>query len=234
MSPWTGRRRRRRGHVGRAWLLAACAPPSECRARGELRASAVEMHWFEKWAVNSFSRFYLRSYLLPRLLALLEAPLKGRGLALGPGVGRETLALAEKFPEPTLTGVDCDPDQVERARHNLASRPALSPRVTFHRGDATTLSFPAGTFDFAYELNVLHHIRDYRSAIREVHRVLKPGGRFFLQDLSRHFFLPGLRQLFPPESLFTRAELVQQLAAAGFTVETAAGRAVVFLRARRR
>ncbi|MBI4608957.1 MAG: class I SAM-dependent methyltransferase [Candidatus Rokubacteria bacterium] len=192
------------------------------------------MHWFEKWAVNSFSGLYLRWYLLPRLLALMDAPLRGRGLALGPGVGWETLALAEKFPEATLIGVDYDPDQVERARRNLAGRPVLAHRVAFGQGDATALSFPAETFDFAYELNVLHHIRDYAAAIGEVHRALKPGGRFFLQDLSRRFFLPGLRHLFPPESLFTRVELVRELGAAGFDVEAETGRAILFIRARRR
>jgi len=96
------------------------------------------------------------------------------------------------------------------------------------------LSFPAATFDFAYELNVLHHIEGYSAAIREVHRVLRPGAPFFIQDLSRHFFVPGLRQLFPPESLFTRAELVAELAGARFIVEEARGRAIVFVRARRR
>jgi ubiquinone/menaquinone biosynthesis C-methylase UbiE len=194
----------------------------------------MEMRWFEKWAVNSFSGIYLRWYLLPRLLALMDGPLRGKGLALGPGVGWETLALAERFPRTTLVGVDYDPDQVERARRNLAGYPALSARVAFQQGDASALSFPAETFDFAYELNVLHHVRDYPAAIREVRRVLKPGGRFFLQDLSRHFLLPGLRQLFPPESLFTRAELVWQLEAAGFGVEVAKGQAIIFLRVRRR
>jgi len=193
----------------------------------------VEMHRFEKWAVNTFSGVYLRGYLLPRLLTLMDGPLNGHGLALGPGVGWETLALAERFPETTLTGVDYDRDQVERARRNLAARPALARRVSFHWGDATAVSFPAETFDFAYELNVLHHVADYPAALREVYRLLKPGGRFFVQDLSRHFFLPGLRQLFPPESLFTRAELVRALEAAGFAVEVATGRAVLFLRARR-
>lgn len=192
------------------------------------------MRWFEKWAVNSFSGIYLRWYLLPRLLALVDGPLEGRGLALGPGVGWETLALAEKFPQVGLIGVDYDLDQVERARLNLAARPWLARRVDFCQGDASALTFPAATFDFAYELNVLHHVRGYPAAIREVRRVLKPGGRFFLQDLSRRFFLPGLRQLFPPESLFTRAELVRQLEAAGFAVEAARGQAIIFLRARRR
>ncbi len=193
----------------------------------------MEMHRFEKWAVNTFSATYLRWYLFPRLLALMDGPPHGRGLALGPGVGWETLALAEKFPETTLIGVDYDPDQIERARRNLAGRPSLSTRVDFRQGDASALRFPADSFDFAYELNVFHHIRDYSVAIREVHRVLKTGGKFFLQDLSRRFFLPGLRQLFPPESLFTRAELVRELEAAGFGVEAATGRAIVFLRARR-
>lgn len=193
----------------------------------------MEMHWFEKWAVNSFSGIYLRWYLLPRFLAVMDGPLRGRGLALGPGVGWETLALAERFPETTIIGVEYDPDQVERARRNLARRPALATRVAFQQGDATALPFPEESFDFAYELNVLHHVRDYPAAIREARRVLKPRGRFFLQDLSRHFFLPGLRQLFPPESLFTRDELVRALVAAGFKVEAARGRAVLFLRAHR-
>jgi ubiquinone/menaquinone biosynthesis C-methylase UbiE len=192
------------------------------------------MHRFEKWAVNTFSGIYLRWYLFPRLLALMDGPLKGNGLALGPGVGWETLALAEKFPETTLIGVDYDAEQVEQARRRLAGRASLSTRVDFRQGDATALSFPAESFDFAYELNVLHHIRDYSAAIREVRRVLRPGARFFLQDLSRHFFPLGLRHLFPPESLFTRAELVMALEDAGFGVEAAKGRAIIFVRARRR
>ena len=194
----------------------------------------MEMRGFEKWVVNSFSGIYLRWYLLPRLLTVIDSPLKGAGLALGPGIGLETLALAARFPGATITGVEYDPDQVERARRNLVARPPLAGRVSFTPGDATALAFPAEAFDFAYELNVLHHIRDYPAAIREVHRVLKPGSPFFLQDLSRHFFPPGLRQLFPPESLFTRDELRQQVEAAGFKVETARGKAVMFLRARRR
>lgn len=112
----------------------------------------MEMHRFEKWAVNTFSAIYLRWYLFPRLLALMDGPPNGRGLALGPGVGWETLALAEKFPETTLIGVDYDPDQVERARRNLAGRPSLSTRVDFRQGDASALLFPADSFDFAYEL----------------------------------------------------------------------------------
>jgi ubiquinone/menaquinone biosynthesis C-methylase UbiE len=191
------------------------------------------MHPVERWMVNSFSELYLAWYVLPRLVALMETPLRGRGLAIGPGIGWETLALAEKFPEAAITGVDCDPDQVARARHNLVRRPALSTRISFEHGDATALDFPTGIFDFAYELNVLHHISDYGGAIREIRRVLKPGGRFFLQDLT-HSFLPGLRRLFSRDRLFTPTELVRQLEEGGFDVDAKQGRAIIFVRARRR
>ena len=150
----------------------------------------MEMRRFEKWAVNSFSDPYLRWYLLPRFLALLDGPLEGHGLGLGPGVGWETLVLAEQFPRATLTGVDYDPDQVAQARRNLASRPSLTQRVSFHRGDATAGEFLAATFDFAYALNVLHHVADYPAVIREVHRMLRPDGRF-LRPESLSILLPA-------------------------------------------
>lgn len=193
----------------------------------------MEMQWFEKVVVNTFSRPYLRWFLLPRVCALMDAPLGGRGLALGPGVGWETLAIAERFPRAAIVGVEYDGGQVARARRNLNARAGLATRVSFEQGDATRLRFGEGAFDFAYELNVLHHIHDYPAAIREVHRVLKPGAAFYVQDLSRRFFPPGVRRLFPPESLFTRAELVAELWRAGFAVEAARGNAVVFVRARR-
>ena len=194
----------------------------------------MQMQPFEKWAVNSFSRLYLRWYLLPRFRVLVDGALSGRGLALGPGVGWETLALAAQFPETTLIGVDYDSAQVDQARRTLARRPALASRVDFCQGDATKLSFPSESFDFAYALKVLHHVRDYPAAIREVHRVLKPSGRFFIQDLSRAFFVPGLQQLFPPESLFALVDLVTELGAAGFRVDATQGRAILFIKAHRR
>lgn len=89
----------------------------------------MDMHWFEKWVVNAFSGFYLRWFLLPRLLALLDGPLRGKGLALGPGVGWEALALlrsslaitrragsenrSSKPGRESFPGMKCSPLQVE-------------------------------------------------------------------------------------------------------------------------
>mgnify|MGYP000981611591 CR=1 FL=1 len=45
--------------------------------------------------------------------------------------------------------------------------------------DATRMTFESDSFDFAMSFDVLEHIPDYLSAFREVHRVLRPGGRFY-------------------------------------------------------
>lgn len=57
--------------------------------------------------------------------------------------------------------------------------------------DITRLTFADGTFDYVISLDVLEHVPDYRAALRELQRVLKPGGRLLLSvpfrsDLERN------------------------------------------------
>ncbi|MBI3660772.1 methyltransferase domain-containing protein [Candidatus Acetothermia bacterium] len=65
-----------------------------------------------------------------------------------------------------------------------------------------SLSFPERLFDSVFEFYVLHHIQDYGKAIKEVQRILKPGGNFYATDISQRFFkLPVIGSLFPHEAL---------------------------------
>lgn len=60
-------------------------------------------------------------------------------------------------------------------------------RVDLSAADARGLPFADDTFDFAFSVNVLHHITPYRArydAVREVVRVIKPGGLFLLQEIN--------------------------------------------------
>lgn len=192
----------------------------------------MEMRPFEKWAVNAFSPLYLRAYVLPRLWRLMGDSPGTRGLGIGAGLGVETFAIARRYWGRHLIAVDYDPAQVERARARLRREQSLPSHVTFEQGDATALPFPAGSFDFAYALNVLHHIAQYRRALEEVYRVLKPGGPLFIQDLTREFLgLPGVRRLFPAEGLFTAEDLRENLSKTGYVIERFAGRRIVFVRA---
>jgi SAM-dependent methyltransferase len=98
--------------------------------------------------------------------------------ACGPGL------LAKAFAPRlrTFTGVDLTPAMVERARRT-ANDAALA-NARFQTGDALALPFLDGRFDIAISRLALHHIPDAGTALREMARVLKPGGRIGLFDIT--------------------------------------------------
>ncbi len=99
---------------------------------------------------------------------------RGRGLkVLEVGVGAGTDFVNWVRQGAIATGVDLTPEGVALTRERLALE-GLTADV--HVADAENLPFPDATFDLVYSYGVLHHSPDTRRAVREVHRVLKPGG----------------------------------------------------------
>ncbi|HET6449337.1 MAG TPA: methyltransferase domain-containing protein [Conexibacter sp.] len=72
-----------------------------------------------------------------------------------------------------VSGVDLTPRHVELARAHLA---AIDLDATIVQGDAEQLPFADGSFDRVSSNGVLHHTPGFDAALREVHRVLRPGG----------------------------------------------------------
>src|SRR5436309_10772889 len=97
-----------------------------------------------------------------------------RAIDSGTGAGTLALALAPLVRE--VVGVDVVPELLERARRGAPAN------VTFVEGDATSLSFEAGSFDLACTRRTLHHIAHPEPAIAELVRVTAPGGRVFVDD----------------------------------------------------
>ncbi len=98
-------------------------------------------------------------------------------LDLGCGSGRFTLALAAGGAR-SAHGVDLGTASMARARDIAGS--AVMANVTFRTGDALSLPYPEGAFDFVWCNGVLHHTADMEQGVRELARVLRPGGRSFL------------------------------------------------------
>ena len=93
-------------------------------------------------------------------------------LEIGCGLGTDGAQFAKAGAD--YTGVDLTDAAVELAqkRFELFGLPG-----TFRTADAESLDFPDGSFDLVYSHGVLHHTPDTVKAVKEVHRVLKPGGR---------------------------------------------------------
>jgi ubiquinone/menaquinone biosynthesis C-methylase UbiE len=96
-------------------------------------------------------------------------------LDLGSGTGRMTPSLASAFGGPAH-GVEPSDRMREQALAN-----AGHPAVTYAGGSAERIPLPDGSCDAALLFFVWHHVDDRAAAARELRRVVKPGGRLFVQ-----------------------------------------------------
>lgn len=161
-------------------------------------------------------------------------------LDLATGTGDVALQAAQRRPGLRVTGVDPSAGMLERAREK-ATRAGLLERVTFQLGDAQALPFPDATFDAATIAFGIRNVPDRSLGLRELARVLKPGGRLailelgepdapligaaarlyvhaivprvgaFLSGAAEYRYLERSIAAFPPAPLFTR-----RIAEAGF------------------
>jgi SAM-dependent methyltransferase len=140
-----------------------------------------------------------------------------RALELGCGTGVFTHRVIPAGA--SLVALDLSAELLARARARVLNS------ARFVRGNAEALPFPAGVFDVVYGCSVLHHL-DVETALREVRRVLCPGGRLVFSEpnlLNPQVWLmfrcEALKSRFgvsPDEMAFTRAAITRVLRRLGF------------------
>lgn len=115
--------------------------------------------------------------------AALAAPVPCR-LALDMATGTGELAFALACRAQRVVALDISPEMLAVARHK-ACRHRLGQRVHLLLGDGLQLPFLSGAFDGAATAFALRNVADLETALRELHRVLRPGGRLACLELSR-------------------------------------------------
>ncbi len=104
-------------------------------------------------------------------------------LDLGCGAGFDACVAAMTVgPTGRVAGVDLSPEMLVVAERGRAA--AGLPHVEFRQADVEVLPFPDASFDVALSNGVLNLIPDKPAALREVFRVLKPGGRLQACDMG--------------------------------------------------
>jgi SAM-dependent methyltransferase len=148
------------------------------------------------------------------MLRAASIDLSGRRvLDAGCGSGYGLALIEERWKPSRLVGVDLMPEQIERA--TARGVPGAELRV----GDVTSLGEPDRSFDAVFVFGILHHVPAWRDALREIARVLEPGGVLAIEELSGPFvdfedrFL-GMSH--PREARFLWPDFRAGLAAAGF------------------
>jgi ubiquinone/menaquinone biosynthesis C-methylase UbiE len=119
-----------------------------------------------------------------------------RILDVGCGTGSLIIQLKRFYPETVVVGLDPDPKALARARHKL-SRAAVS--IQLDQGFGDELPYPDASFERVFSSLMFHHVPTNEKAktVREIRRVLKPGGEFHMLDFegpgkSAHGFLSHL------------------------------------------
>ena len=117
-----------------------------------------------------------------RLREILEPKPGERVLEVGPGTGYYTLDAAEWVkPDGEVEVLDLQQEMLDHTMRRAGERGLANVSPT--RSDATSMPYEDGSFDAAYLVTVLGEIPDQDAAIRELARVLKPGGRLVVGEL---------------------------------------------------
>ncbi len=95
-------------------------------------------------------------------------------------------------------------------------------RVTLLVASATSVPASDASFDAVFDFGIIHHVPDWRAAVGEVRRVLRPGGRFFFEEVTTHALARWSYRTFldhPRRDWFSAGQFVAELERHGIAVD---------------
>ncbi|HEU5156470.1 MAG TPA: class I SAM-dependent methyltransferase [Streptosporangiaceae bacterium] len=182
------------------------------------------MNRIETAVVNNPARRAVQRFYETRLLTGMGGRTPGaRAAEIGCGSGYGTKLILDQFGAAHVDAVDLDPKMIARARRRLAR---YGDRVRLARGSATDLRAAFGAaddhYDAVFDFGIIHHIPDWRDAVAEVARVLRPDGKFYFEEVTAVALArPAYRALFdhPTADRFSAGEFLAELPRHGLRVD---------------
>ena len=144
--------------------------------------SAFMNNIVRKWFLRNlearvFYRLLIKKNLIPNLPRII--------LEIGCGRG-DAISIHEEFYKPSShCTFDVDPILVEYAKAKIKSLNIKKIRIT--TGDILNIDEPNQKFDAVFGYGVLHHVRNWQRGLKEIARVLKPGGVYCWEEQFEYF-----------------------------------------------
>ena len=195
----------------------------------------MKLNAFEKLLMNNPARALVQRHYESALMERLGGRLDGmRVLEIGCGRGVGTQIIFRRFGAREVHAFDLDPDMVAKASRRLSRYPPECLRLFV--GDAAAIEADDASYDAVVDFGIIHHVPGWRRAVAEVARVLRPGGLFLFEEVTRQALSRWFYRTFllhpPPANWFSADEFVEELErrgikARGNTVEWLFGDFVV-------
>ncbi|MDL1974814.1 MAG: class I SAM-dependent methyltransferase [Deltaproteobacteria bacterium] len=149
-----------------------------------------------KYADKLHMSDFLRGPVIGSAIQALELPQGSSGLDAGCGIGSHTLLLAKAVGSAGhVTGLDLSFELLIHAKKR-ARKSSLSAQVSFQKGDVSKLPFEDDTFDWVWSADCVGYAPlEPLLLVKELARVVRPGGKIAILGWSSQQLLPGYPQL---------------------------------------
>jgi MPBQ/MSBQ methyltransferase len=155
---------------------------------------------FDDKMISAHISEFVEAGFASRLAEVIAASSKPHDTLLDIGAGYGGFVLSCRCQGLDASGIELAAFEVDISKKRLARiEPDTDPSTVFRNGDALHLPFPNDLFNTVTLLNVLEHVPDYRAALTEAVRILRPGGRLFVIcpnygafRLEAHYHVPWL------------------------------------------
>ena len=182
----------------------------------------------KKMKLNAIEKFLMnnpiRSFVQRKKEAAIFEELGGKAvgqkvLEIGCGRGVGTEIIFDKFGAAEVHAFDVDPEMVELAGKRLAKY--STEKLRLFVGDAERIDAPENSYEAVFDFGIIHHIPLWQNAVKEVARVLKPGGKFYFEEVTQKGLDRWLYRTFlkhPTENRFSADDFVGELEKNGIEV----------------
>lgn len=141
----------------------------------------MKLNWAERWVVNTPARVVQQRFEIGWMKRAMSIESGSAILEIGCGRAAGAKLILDAFQPGRFHAMDLDIDMIRRAHRYLSTEER--ERISLYVGDATALPYRDQSWDAVFGFGFLHHVVDWRSAISEIARVLRPGGAYFLEEI---------------------------------------------------
>lgn len=188
----------------------------------------MKLNLIERLFILSPVRAFLQNHLETRQLLKMGGPMPGaKVLEVGCGPGFGIDLLYSRFKASSVDAFDVDSKMISHVKRRLSRK-----NLRLWVGNLRHIPVAESQYDAVFNYGAIHHVVDWRATLSEIYRVLKPGGKFYCEEILRRYIThPIIGRLMdhPQENRFNEPQFTDALQNAGFQIQASLQMAELYL-----